>query len=591
LSFAPMTVSPELKVKMPIWLHRGKKKEKGISINSKEMKCLRDIHNVRTVGDMRTIGEILSGTIGAHKARKNCACQKCKEMRRKGCKNPHKCSNMARLHLSKLHERWSPYSPEITRSLSEAEKGWLTDDKKLLFDLNIEMKRSLTEGFRVFIKHTEEVTEDINYNRIPEEDPLLETIYTDGSCIKDDRGQVAAGAGIWFSLNDPRNRAIRLPYYIAQTNNAGETIAILEAARSVPNTQSILLKSDSQITIDNLTSLLTKHEDEGWIGTANSNILCPLIACLHERKGLTILEKVKAHAEITGNEGADCLADQGARKTLQDEIDLRIPKGYDLSGAKLVSVMQALVYKGILESQLAPTRRGTAVNLDMTRWAAKDRIGVLPLDRVIWKSLRDKALSREIRNFLWKSMHGLYKLGKYWENIPSFESRATCPKCRVEELMAHILTECKVSGLAHIWTLTEKTFNLRKVTFRKPSIGDILGCTITGGDNMRDAREETFRSIVIAEAAYTIWKARCKWRITREADPDHVLSRQEVVSQMRAALERKIKLDCMATDAERYGKKVVMQKKVHSMWKHLMSADSTPLTLWRKITEVLVGIG
>lgn len=69
-------------------------------------------------------------------------------------------------------------------------------------------------------------------------------------------------------------------------------------------------------------NLLSKCEDEGWIEATNSNIMHPLIACLCKRKGLTLLEKVKGHAGITKNEGADKLAGQEARKTIPNHINL-----------------------------------------------------------------------------------------------------------------------------------------------------------------------------------------------------------------------------------------------------------------------------
>lgn len=65
------------------------------------------------------------------------------------------------------------------------------------------------------------------------------------------------------------------------------------------------------MTLDNVTKLLTKWENKKWIGSANKNILILLMAILHKRKGLTLLEKVKDHAEIEENEEADLLANQG----------------------------------------------------------------------------------------------------------------------------------------------------------------------------------------------------------------------------------------------------------------------------------------
>lgn len=589
VAFAPLIVSQEVKESMPMWLHRGIKKDKRILINSESMICLRDVHKIRTVGDMIRFGESLTSTTKDHKARRNCACQVCRDLRSRGCTNPHKCSLSARQHISKLEEKWDLYAPQETRTLGEEELQWTQNCIGKLFSLNIEMTTPLSNGFRVFTDQTDEHIGLINYKRAPENTPSFITIYTDGSCIRNERGGAAAGAGVWFGHGDARNRAIKLPYYITQTNNTGETIAILEAARSVPKTQSIIIKSDSQLVIDSLTTLLAKREDEGWIGAANKDILRPLIAVLCEQTGLTILEKVKGHSGVTGNEEADCLANQGAQKNMQDDVDLRIPRGYNVTRAKLAKATQALLYKGILEIQPAPDRRGTQANLNEIRWAIKETTGLMPTNSVIWKSIRSRALSKEIRNFLWKTIHNLYKIGKYWNNIQGFEERAACPACRTEESMSHILTECRVSGQEHVWGFVEACMAKRNIQFSKPSLGEILGCAIAGEE--RDQGKYRFHAIVISEAAYTIWKARCEWRISRNASPGQTLTKTEMVLRMRVALERKIKLDCLATDAERFGKKATKPKVVKGTWKNLIPANTSPLRSWRKITAVLVGIG
>ncbi|KNZ73963.1 hypothetical protein J132_09038, partial [Termitomyces sp. J132] len=342
-------------------------------------------------------------------------------------------------------------------------------------------------------------------------------------------------------------------------------------------------------TIDNLTSLLSKHENEGWIGTENKEIFKPLVATLRERKGLTILEKVKGHAGIEGNEGADRLANEGAKSQNPTNINLEITEAYEVLGAKLASITQALAYKSILESQLAPEQKGTITHLDMTRWATKERTGDLPQDITIWKSLRSKHLTRDIRNFLWKCMHNTYKLGKYWENIPDCSERATCPRCRIEESLDHILTECEVSGQEEVWTMVRTIFEKNGADSTKPSLGDILGCAIEM--KIGHLGPKRFRIIIMSEAAHTIWKARCEWRIGRGSDPEQTLSKKEISMKLKTALSQRIKLDCLATDTERFGKRAVETGLVRETWKHLLPEGSTPSRAWRKITAVLVGIG
>jgi len=83
------------------------------------------------------------------------------------------------------------------------------------------------------------------------------------------------------------------------------------------------------------------------------------------------------------------------------------------TGAKLATMNQASLYTGILEQKKSLERMGTIVNLDLTRWAIKDLSDKLPTDRAIWKSIRNKNITRKIREFLWKSMHNAHKCGKF----------------------------------------------------------------------------------------------------------------------------------------------------------------------------------
>lgn len=197
---------------MPVWLHKGIKKREKFQINSEMMRCLRNIHKIRMVEEMRGFGDLLA-TANNHKAQKNCTCKTCRILRCKGCKNPNKCSRLACKHISRLQKKWSPLLLKETRTINKTERQWINEEKHL-FRLDIKTRGTLKEGFRVFTE-SETMKNDMEYNCTPGKDPSLKVIYTDRSCIKNENEWVATGAGIWFSQDNPRNRAICLSPYIA----------------------------------------------------------------------------------------------------------------------------------------------------------------------------------------------------------------------------------------------------------------------------------------------------------------------------------------------------------------------------------------
>jgi hypothetical protein len=96
---------------------------------------------------------------------------------------------------------------------------------------------------------------------------------------------------------------------------------------------------------------------------------------LKKRTAMTTFQWVKGHDGIQGNEESDRLAKVGANKNDPDNLDLEIPKNFDLQGAKLSTMTQALAYRGILERKTKHTRRSTDDTLKHTREAIANHTG------------------------------------------------------------------------------------------------------------------------------------------------------------------------------------------------------------------------
>ena len=134
-------------------------------------------------------------------------------------------------------------------------------------------------------------------------------------------------------------------------------------------------------------------------------------------------------------------AEEGLEKADATNIDPAVPENFEMTGAKLSTMTQALLYQGIFEREKVPQRRGTTICLDMTRHAVYDLSGFLPSDNKIWHSLRNKDISRNIQVHMWKCMRNTLQIGAYWLNIPGYEQRAMCRVCGCDESLEHILTD------------------------------------------------------------------------------------------------------------------------------------------------------
>lgn len=381
--FHALVLSDDLKRKLPIWFHIGLENEKGVRWNSEIAVCLLKVHKVVTVGNALDLIDAPSPNKNpAHKPRRNCACAVCKNLRTKGCSNSNKCCEFARSLTAKLKDHWNPVLPPLKQSLSEEEKAIRKDENTVIFNPEIETKGDLGEAFRVFAPNPggNNCPANPDYTRQYASPQQTVVVYMDGSCKNNGSVNAIAGAGVWFGPNDDQNLAVCLPEVLPQSNNAGEAAAILLAVQTTPPEVYLHIKSDSQLIINNVTKLLTTREDEGWIGNVNKVLMKALVAQLRRRKGITLFEKVKGHAGIEGNEGADRLANTGANKPEPDEIDLDVPPEYEVPGAKLATRTQAQLYQSIIEMRENPYRKGTITHLDMTRWAVHDHNKDAPVD-------------------------------------------------------------------------------------------------------------------------------------------------------------------------------------------------------------------
>jgi ribonuclease HI len=130
------------------------------------------------------------------------------------------------------------------------------------------LTENVIDDFRIF---TEPINGDTN---LAAPDPNAPTthqpiaVYTDGSCSKTEQGQIQAGSGVWFGVDDPRNKAYRVPGHL-QTNQIAELYAGLQVIKNTPSNVPLLIKTDSKYLLESMTKNSQKWEDKGWLGITN----------------------------------------------------------------------------------------------------------------------------------------------------------------------------------------------------------------------------------------------------------------------------------------------------------------------------------
>lgn len=120
---------------------------------------------------------------------------------------------------------------------------------------------------------------------------------------------------------------------------------------------------------------------------------------------------------------------------------------------------QAKLFHDIKKLKDVKPRESTKVNIGRTQAGVDDYFQLLPSPEAIWKSMRSRDISRNVRDYLWKNMHNAYKLGKSWNNIPNLEQRGLCPTCEVEKSM-ELLLECDAPGRALVWKLANELWTI-----------------------------------------------------------------------------------------------------------------------------------
>ncbi|KAJ7475478.1 hypothetical protein B0H11DRAFT_1727382, partial [Mycena galericulata] len=292
---------------------------------------------------------------------------------------------------------------------------------------------------------------------------------------------------------------------------------------------------------------------------------------------------------------AHLLALEGQRKEIPDQIDVQVPDNLKLKGAKLSTLTQALAYSGIKELKAKATRPATDEMIKQVQTAIHHNYRRTSTPALIWKSIRHKDFTRcgrQIRNFLWKSMHNAHRIGKFWKHIPECEEWGTCQFCGEVEDLEHILLKCERPGQGElIWKLAEELWLQKNTHWPELSLGSILGCGLASitdeRGNYLPGASRLYR-ILISESLYMIWKVRCDCVIRKGGQS---LSNSEIHNKWLHAINERLKVDRILTNHSRYGKSISIKPiLVLQTWSSTLKNEEDLPENWLKEPKVLVGI-
>lgn len=358
-------VSERAKKDLPVWYHAATKPPPKGFFRRTTTECLIETHNMRSVEEVHKLTRRLRDILmrPRHTNSPNCECRFCKDDREKGCENPDACCKEANKLMERIEKKYNPLNRppidnlSLTKKRIEGNKKAREENGFVTFDPSIKREDDIAHIIRVFTEPEAKCT-DPAYRKNRENigfEPR-EQVWTDGSCRNFGTEEARTGAGVYFGPNSTKNKAIRVPGE-TQSNNVGEIIGAIQEIDEVSPFTPLDVITDSKLVMDGVTINLKNWEERGWIGIKNRDEFKVLVAKLRARGAPTRFKWTKGHTGDHGNEEADRLAGEGALKEDTDVINLETDKKFNLTGAQLSKLTQAIAYRGIREKKNKPKKQ------------------------------------------------------------------------------------------------------------------------------------------------------------------------------------------------------------------------------------------
>ncbi|EJD38925.1 hypothetical protein AURDEDRAFT_30349, partial [Auricularia subglabra TFB-10046 SS5] len=349
---------------------------------------------------------------------------------------------------------------------------------------------------------------------------------------------------------------------------------VVAAAERAPTNRPLHIVSKCKQVIQMLTTRLQHHERRGWLDVPlDADALRAAVAALRSRAAETTFTFVdkKRQPEWADIKDAIKMAEVAAELGPPTYMHLEEYAPFDAPGMSILGIKQRDAYRAIQQSTAhsAPPRKSTRLGVARAKAAVFLISDWEPTARQIWSSLRNPALTRNTRNFLWKAIHGAHKVGSYFSKMPPpWKDHAMCPTCRCVEDMDHIVIACPDGHGKRLWRMAQVFLSHKRVA-TQISIGLVMGCAavrLPGLGSGRNKTSERAFTIVVSETAFLIWKLRCEKRIEHADDPEWRITQNEAEARWVSAIESRLRQDQVLTDKGAFGKKALPKWLVESTW-------------------------
>ncbi|KZW03098.1 hypothetical protein EXIGLDRAFT_574957, partial [Exidia glandulosa HHB12029] len=364
---------------------------------------------------------------------------------------------------------------------------------------------------------------------------------------------------------------------------------IIKAVEMIDPSRRLFIVTNSKGAVKKLTLLSAKNEQRGWLDhPSNADVFRHAMAALRRRTAETTLAcPTKKHArpetavlECTTVRAKEAARNAGPGREIAPDVEI-----YDIPGAQLHGITQKTAHTVIqqMRAKGTPARRRTTANINKVKAAVERQNGSVPTEDQIWTAIKSRDVARNVRNFLWKGLHGGHKIGDYFTNMPApWRDYALCPLCNVTEDLQHILFGCSSRECETVWRLAAVFMANRFHPWPALSLGSVLGCWLLdfSPENVSDNGLTRAMRIVISESAFLIWKIRCERRIEHEDDTDLSPSIDEITGRWHAVINARIAHDRHLTNRRRYKGKSLNEDLVLDTWDGLLDLPENVPANW-----------